>query len=61
MSEWFGSNLSSASAELLTQILDGDPVPTFVINADHVVVHWNRACEAIIGTPAAQVVGTRSQ
>lgn len=61
MSEWFGVNLSGASAELLSQILDGDPVPTFVINADHVVVHWNRACEAIIGTPAASVVGTRNQ
>lgn len=61
MTEWFGVNLSGASAELLAQILDGDPVPTFVINADHVVVHWNRACEAIIGMPANRMVGTRNQ
>lgn len=60
-SEWFGVSLSGASAELLAQILDGDPVPTFVINADHVVVHWNRACEAIIGMPANRMVGTRDQ
>ena len=61
MTEWFGADLSGASAELLAQILDGDPVPTFVINADHVVVHWNRACEAIIGMPAERMVGTRNQ
>jgi signal transduction histidine kinase len=60
-SEWFGGSLFGTSAELLAQILDGDPVPTFVINADHVVTHWNRACEAIIGSPAAAMVGTRNQ
>ena len=57
----FGDTLTGASAELLEQILDGDPVPTFVINADHVVTHWNRACETIIGTPASAMVGTRRQ
>ncbi len=60
-SEWFGASLSGASAELLAQILDGNPVPAFVINDQHVVVHWNRACEAIIGTLAAQMVGSRDQ
>lgn len=59
--EWFGASLSGASAELLAQILDGDPVPTFVIDAEHRVVHWNRACETIIGTPAERMVGTRDQ
>ncbi|WP_265949892.1 ATP-binding protein [Dechloromonas sp. A34] len=42
----------------LAQIVDGDPVPTFVINAEHKVTHWNKACAAITGTPAALVVGT---
>lgn len=60
-SEWFGVNLSGASTELLAQILDGGPVPTFVINAEHLVVHWNHACETIIGMPASRIVGTRDQ
>jgi len=45
----------------LEQLLDSNPVPTFVINADHVITHWNHACELIIGTPAHEMVGTRNQ
>ncbi len=47
--------------QLLAQIIDGDPVPTLVIDADHVVTHWNRACEQILELPAAALVGTRRQ
>lgn len=45
--------------QLLTQIIDGDPVPTLVINAHQVVTHWNHACEQALGIPAARMVGTR--
>jgi PAS domain S-box-containing protein len=47
--------------QLLTQIIDGDPVPTLVINARHVITHWNHACEQVIGMQAADMVGTRKQ
>ncbi len=47
--------------QLLAQIIDGDPVPTLVLDASHVVTHWNRACEQILGLPAAAMVGTRRQ
>ncbi len=30
-------------------ILDGSPIPTFVIDMDHLVVVWNRACENLTG------------
>jgi PAS domain S-box-containing protein len=43
---------------LLAQIVDGSPVPTFVIDAAHRVTHWNRACEEITGRSAAMMVGT---
>lgn len=33
----------------LADILDGSPVPTFVIDRKHRVVHWNRSCEYITG------------
>lgn len=45
----------------LEQLLDSNPVPTFVINAEHVITHWNHACELIIGAPANEMVGTRNQ
>jgi diguanylate cyclase (GGDEF)-like protein/PAS domain S-box-containing protein len=49
------------SQKLLTEIIQGNPVPTFVIDAEHRVTHWNRACEEIIGIPAEAVIGTREQ
>lgn len=50
-----------AKEHLLTQIIDGCPVPMFVIDDDHKVTHWNRACEAIIGTKSIDVIGTKDQ
>ncbi|HEY6897103.1 MAG TPA: PAS domain S-box protein [Rhodocyclaceae bacterium] len=43
--------------QLLAQIVDGDPVPTFVINEWHVVTYWNRACVAVTGVAAEDMVG----
>lgn len=43
------------------QIVANDPVPTFVINAKHVITHWNQACEIITGVPAHQIIGTNKQ
>ncbi|GAB4062432.1 ATP-binding protein [Uliginosibacterium sediminicola] len=45
----------------LRELLDGNPVPTFLINTDHVIMHWNHACERIIGFRALDMVGTRRQ
>lgn len=50
-----------ASQARLSQIVDGSSVATFVIDRDHRVTHWNRASEAMTGTPAAEVIGTRQQ
>lgn len=37
------------TSQVLNQILDSDPVPTFVIDVEHRVTHWNRACEQLTG------------
>ncbi len=34
-------------------------VPTFVLDADHKVLIWNRACERLTHVPAAEIIGTR--
>ena len=43
---------------MLAQIIDNDPVPTFVIDSQHRITHWNKACESITGHSAAHMVGT---
>lgn len=48
------------SERRLAQILEGTGFAAFVIDADHIVTHWNRACEVLTGVAAGEVVGTRA-
>ncbi|MBS1228410.1 MAG: sensory box histidine kinase [Proteobacteria bacterium] len=43
------------------QIINGSPIPTFIIDRDHTVTHWNIACEALTGLLAKDVIGTKNQ
>lgn len=47
--------------QMLAQIIDGNPVPTLVINAQHEITHWNRALELVSGLVASNMVGTCNQ
>jgi PAS domain S-box-containing protein len=42
----------------LSQIIEGSTIPTFVLNQDHIVTHWNTAMEKITGVSAETIVGT---
>jgi diguanylate cyclase (GGDEF)-like protein/PAS domain S-box-containing protein len=44
---------------LLSEIVQGCPVPMFVIDAEHRVTHWNRACEAMTGSSVKEMIGSR--
>jgi PAS domain S-box-containing protein len=44
-----------------TQIIQGSTIPTFVIDRNHLVTHWNKALEKLSGWPAERVVGTNHQ
>ncbi len=55
------SELLKQSESKLAQIIGGCPVPIFVIDAEHRVTHWNRACENLVGVAAASVIGTTRQ
>ncbi|MFC1945932.1 PAS domain S-box protein [Chloroflexota bacterium] len=46
------------SSEMLARIIDGSPIPSFVIDKQHKVTHWNTAIEAISGVKKEQVIGT---
>jgi len=52
------TSLREAEARLDT-LLEGSPVPQFIIDADHRVVSWNRTLELLSGITAAEMIGTR--
>ncbi len=45
----------------VSQIIQGSTIPTFVIDRDHVVTHWNKAMEKLVDYNAEKIVGTRNQ
>ena len=40
-------------------IVDSLTVPTFVVDIDHTVIAWNRACELLTGIDADDIIGTK--
>lgn len=50
-----------AGGEELAQIINSISIPGFVINKNHTITHWNRACENLTGIPASEIVGTSRQ
>ncbi|MEW6386654.1 MAG: PAS domain S-box protein [Thermodesulfobacteriota bacterium] len=42
------------------EILEGLPVPTFVIDQHQKIIYWNRACEELTGYSRQEMVGTYS-
>lgn len=50
----------SARERAISQVVEGSTIPTFVIDKDHIVTHWNKACEKLTGYPADKIVGTHN-
>jgi len=45
-------------SKILAKIIDGFPIPLFVINKQHEVIYWNTALAALSGTESKEIVGT---
>jgi signal transduction histidine kinase len=45
----------------ISEFFDGCPVPAFAIDSNHLITHWNKACEHILGVSAELMVGTKNQ
>ncbi len=45
----------------LYSIIQGSPIPTFVISRDHTILYWNRSLEELTRIRSAEVVGTNQQ
>lgn len=41
--------------------LDQNPLPSFVIDETHRIVHWSKGCEDILGKTATEMIGTKNQ
>jgi PAS domain-containing protein len=46
------------SEQKIHSIIEGSPIPTFVIGLDHKVIYWNRALEKLSKIPAKDIIGT---
>ena len=47
--------------EMLSKITNGSPIPSFVINKQHKITHWNTAIESLSGISAERIIGTDKQ
>ncbi|MCP4704968.1 MAG: PAS domain-containing protein [candidate division Zixibacteria bacterium] len=45
----------------LSQIVQSISIATFVINKNHIVTHWNKACEKLTSITADKMIGTDQQ
>jgi len=50
-----------SAEEMLSKIIDGSPIPSFVINKQHKVTHWNVAIESLSGISNQEIIGTDEQ
>ncbi|MCP3927154.1 MAG: PAS domain-containing sensor histidine kinase [Desulfobacterales bacterium] len=57
-----GNNIVvSEEKNRLTQIVQGSSVPTFVIDENHTITQWNKACENLTGFSGKDMIGTKKQ
>lgn len=47
------------SQKYIDTIIERSPLPTFVIDIEHRVIQWNRACQQMTGIPLEEIIGKR--
>ncbi len=43
----------------LSQVIENTSIPTFVIDEEHKITHWNKACENLTGISKDEVIGAQ--
>ncbi len=46
------------SEQRLNDIIEGNPIATIVVDKNHIVTHWNNACEILCNTKREEIIGT---
>jgi PAS domain S-box-containing protein len=54
-------NELNKSEERLKSIMEGSPIPQFVIGKDHKILYWNSALEQLSGLKSSDMIGTDNQ
>jgi PAS domain S-box-containing protein len=49
------------SEQRLHNVIQGSPIPAFVIGQEHRVLYWNKALEKLSGISAEEIIGTKDQ
>jgi PAS domain S-box-containing protein len=49
------------SEQKFSQIVNGNSIPTLVIDIDHITTHCNKAYEILTGISASEIIGTQNQ
>ncbi|MFA4878051.1 MAG: PAS domain S-box protein [Methanoregula sp.] len=57
----YGQDALCTSERKLQGIVQGSPIPQFVIDKNHRVISWNHALEQYSGVEASEVIGTNQQ
>jgi PAS domain S-box-containing protein len=53
--------LGRENEQRLSEIVRGSSIATFVIDKNHLITHWNKACEKLTGLSPSEVIGTKTQ
>ena len=48
------------SEEILKAIINGSPIPQFVVDRNHKVMYWNKALEELTGVSGEEMIGTNA-
>jgi PAS domain S-box-containing protein len=51
----------SKEKKTITGIIEGSPIPTFVIDGQHKIIFWNHACTELTGYDSKDMIGTDKQ
>ena len=51
----------SKEKQTIEGIIEGSPIPTFVIDKQHKIIFWNHACTELTGYESKDMIGTDSQ
>ena len=47
------------SKKYIDTLVEKSPLPTFVVDLEHRVIQWNRACQKMTGIPTEEIIGKR--
>jgi len=57
--EQLGLRTVAESKKYIDTLVERSPLPTFVINLEHRVIQWNRACQKMTGIPTEEIIGKK--